>query len=988
MSACKIVYQTCLVVLVGGIGAESRGGDFEQFLKPLLVQKCIKCHGENKVNGEINLTLVTTEDQLLEQPELIEQLYDAIASDSMPPEDEPRLEQQTQKKLLAQLKMMLVQSVSGREVQQVQVRRLNRFQYNNTVRDLFQLKLDVFSLPEKLMTRHQHHLNLRGDKMPDKVRVASHALAPETGLKQVNAFPKDLRASHGFDNQANQLNLSPLLLDAFLRLSVSIVESPDFTAQNVGIWNEFFEAPKVTNELASEVRTRLDRFLKIAFRRPVEEETLQRYTDYTVARLDQGLSFTEAMKKVASAALSSPMFLYRSGAPHGREAQFELASNLSYFLWASGPDAELLQLAESGTLSRPELLGRTVTRMLADTKIERFLDTFPAQWMQLENVLAATPDPRKNKYFSLDKNNPASLQMVLEPLLLFDAVFVEDRPIVELISPTFSYRSDFLKTWYTSDLRPRKVNVARIIEQNRLNDERRQTLKATVQTVNSELNALLTPAKTQILAARKKDTGEKVPIDLKPYAAWEFNGNLKESIGSLHLTAHGDVQFTDGIITLNKAYLLSEKLPTELKARTLEVWCSVPDLNQRGGGVMGIQGPGDFFDTIVLGERKPRHWISGSNGFSRTEDFPDSQPESSTDERLHLAMVYADDGTTTLYRNGIPYGKSYRKGKGAATFPKDNTSVIFGLRHLPAGGNRYLTVNLDKARLYDRALTADEVIASAGGENLYISNDELVQALTPVQRQKHKDLRASLERAELALKDVPSVEDPKLLQKNAQKELEDRIRSMVRSQSFERVAVTDPRYGGVITNAAMLSMTSGPKRTHPIARGAWIIEVIFNDPPPPPPNDVPPLNEDQSSNDLTIREKFARHRENPDCAGCHARLDPLGFALENFDITGRWRDKYENGRDVDSSGTLLKKYDFDSIVHFKESLVKENRRFATAFTRHLLRFALARELRPFDSLSVDTIVNNAEPGNFRLRSLIREIILSDSFHPQDRTADP
>jgi len=126
MSACKLVYQTCLVVLVGGIGAESRGGDFEQFLKPLLVQKCIKCHGENKVNGEINLTLVTTEDQLLEQPELIEQLYDAIASDSMPPEDEPRLEQQTQKKLLAQLKMMLVQSVSGREVQQVQVRRLNR----------------------------------------------------------------------------------------------------------------------------------------------------------------------------------------------------------------------------------------------------------------------------------------------------------------------------------------------------------------------------------------------------------------------------------------------------------------------------------------------------------------------------------------------------------------------------------------------------------------------------------------------------------------------------------------------------------------------------------------------------------------------------------------------------------------------------------------------------------------------------------------------
>jgi hypothetical protein len=177
----------------------------------------------------------------------------------------------------------------------------------------------------------------------------------------------------------------------------------------------------------------------------------------------------------------------------------------------------------------------------------------------------------------------------------------------------------------------------------------------------------------------------------------------------------------------------------------------------------------------------------------------------------------------------------------------------------------------------------------------------------------------------------------------------------------------------------MLSMTSGPKRTHPIARGAWVIEVIFNDPPPPPPNDVPPLNEDQTSDKLTIREKFAKHRENPDCASCHSRLDPLGFALENFDITGRWRDKYENGRDVDASGTLMKKYDFDGIVRFKESLVQENRRFAKAFTAHLLRFALSRELSPLDSLTIDTIVNKTAAENFKLRALIRETILSDSF---------
>jgi len=174
-------------------------------------------------------------------------------------------------------------------------------------------------------------------------------------------------------------------------------------------------------------------------------------------------------------------------------------------------------------------------------------------------------------------------------------------------------------------------------------------------------------------------------------------------------------------------------------------------------------------------------------------------------------------------------------------------------------------------------------------------------------------------------------------------------------------------------------MTSGPKRTHPIARGAWVIEVIFNDPPPPPPNDVPPLNEEQGNDKLTIREQFAVHRENPDCASCHSQLDPLGFALENFDITGRWRDKYSNGQPVDVGGTLMTKYPFDDVIRFKKVLEQEQRRFAKAFTAHLLRFALSRDLTPADAVAVDEVVETAAPSEFPLRSLIREVVLHKSF---------
>ena len=160
---------------------------------------------------------------------------------------------------------------------------------------------------------------------------------------------------------------------------------------------------------------------------------------------------------------------------------------------------------------------------------------------------------------------------------------------------------------------------------------------------------------------------------------------------------------------------------------------------------------------------------------------------------------------------------------------------------------------------------------------------------------------------------MPANIDPNQALARSRRRFEEDLRQQLRSREFRYVKVEDQRYGGIITNAAMLTMTSGQKRTHPVARGVWIIEVILNDPPSPPPNDVPPLNEEATDNNLTIREKFAAHRENPSCAGCHDRLDPLGFALENYDITGRWRDRYQNGREVDAGGTLLRKYPFAEI---------------------------------------------------------------------------
>ena len=534
----RFMRGSCLLLLLVVLMPECRAADeFNQFLKPLFARNCIKCHGEKKIKGKINLKEIVTAKQFLAKPELIKELIEVIDAVDMPPEDEPQLTEVERVRLLAVLKTQLRAATIGPKVKHSRIRRLNRFQYNNVVRDLFGLDRDVFGLPEKLMTRRGNYLNsgLNSNKMPDRVNVRSLALKPEAGLQDVRAFPKDLRASHGFDNQANQLTLSPLLLDAFLRLSVSVLESPDFNEGNVGIWNEFFKKPAADVNMEAEVRKRLGPVLLRAFRRPVDGEVLERYTTYTLSKIKQGLPFTGSMKKVASAALSSPMFLYRYGSENQKSVLFTLASNLSFFFWASSPDLKLLGLAKSGELSKPDVLNKTINRMMTNAKIERFLDTFPSQWMQLENVLAATPDPKKHRFFSLDKNNPASLQMLMEPLLLFDAVFIEDRPIVELITPEFNYQSDFLKTWYTNDLKPSLPDVSKIVEENRRIDERLKGLSALIKTTQEDLEVLIKPVRERLMKERKKDTGEQKQFDLKPYAAWEFNGDLKSSLGNFPL---------------------------------------------------------------------------------------------------------------------------------------------------------------------------------------------------------------------------------------------------------------------------------------------------------------------------------------------------------------------------------------------------------------------------------------------------------------------
>jgi mono/diheme cytochrome c family protein len=193
---------------------------------------------------------------------------------------------------------------------------------------------------------------------------------------------------------------------------------------------------------------------------------------------------------------------------------------------------------------------------------------------------------------------------------------------------------------------------------------------------------------------------------------------------------------------------------------------------------------------------------------------------------------------------------------------------------------------------------------------------------------------------------------------------------------FRRVSLPDDRRAGILGQGSLLTVTSMSDRTSPVKRGAWILENLLGAPPPPPPANVPPL--DSTPLVGTLRQRMEQHRKNPACAGCHARMDPLGFALENFDATGRWRD-VDGGSPVDASGTLPDGTAFKTPATFRSALLQTSDAFVTTVTEKLLTYALGRGVEYYDKPAVRRIVRESAASDYRWSELILAVVKSAPF---------
>jgi hypothetical protein len=218
----------------------------------------------------------------------------------------------------------------------------------------------------------------------------------------------------------------------------------------------------------------------------------------------------------------------------------------------------------------------------------------------------------------------------------------------------------------------------------------------------------------------------------------------------------------------------------------------------------------------------------------------------------------------------------------------------------------------------------------------------------------------------------------------------------VKGQSFRKVDLpADSHRGGVLTQASVLKVTANGLATSPVQRGAFVLDRILGTPPPPPPEDVEAIEPDVRGT-TTIRTQLARHRQNAACAACHTKIDPPGFALESFDVIGRWRDRYriygndragmgnglrqtKDGPRVECADELADKGKFNNIDEFKQLLLRDKNQIARNLAEKLLVFATGHKMEFADRDAVEKIVTNLPSKNYGFRALVHEVVQSDTF---------
>ena len=389
--------------------------DVHRDVKPLLTRYCFECHSSESSSGELDFEQLLASAPIVKNKRKWLNVIEQTKNHVMPPEGSEMPSQLDREQIVLSLKNAILRfdytkiDHPGNEL----ARRLSHREYGNTVRDLFGMEIDV-----------------------------------------VERFPSELTATSGFDNSANSLFIQPLLMERYIGLAEYVVDRAlpkSFSDRRDTAWERVFVArPSETESISAAATKVMSAFLTRAFRRPPTDTEVQRYNDRIVSEVANGSTFEDAVKSSLRTVLISPHFLLlteSAGEPNQAFAvgHYELASRLSYFLWASMPDDELLQLADRGELANSDVIATQVDRMIKDPKSESLGTAFASQWLGSEDLGSRVRlDPIDNPWCT----ETLMAAMRTETSAFFHHLVSENRPITELVNADYTFLNEELARLY------------------------------------------------------------------------------------------------------------------------------------------------------------------------------------------------------------------------------------------------------------------------------------------------------------------------------------------------------------------------------------------------------------------------------------------------------------------------------------------------------------------------------------------------------------
>lgn len=893
----RTTIAACL--LVAGV---AKADDFESRVLPVLETFCLDCHdGESgKPKGDFDLfPFVSTADAQAD-PEAFLRVRDALHFREMPPENKPQPAAAERELVLDWIQAEIVGKIERKPGPPMR-RRLTRLEYNNTVRDLLGLQMDVFTFPERLVARRDYFDPSQG-KMPGELDIFIREYGSKLpALLEIANLPGDNKAEHGFANQGDALNITPLLLERYLALATEIVEHEDFAVEAARLSALTGVQPRppttpgntrtggvflanVSGEFAPVDNIKADA--------PGASDQAWLFKDHIASAYDLGAGGVFQHPEQKNARVPGKGGVIRTA--FGRNAEKALLINPTEDLW-------FVDFATAHETSPPANIanankGRKQFRLALKLDGVRESEGVTSLGVVVLSRSKMSSGPvTLTAHFS--SGETASLTDEIAPGAGEDNTFFSwQAPPGESITDLSVDGSKFSGDYVLLD------DLGFI----------------TGKVETPEEKAPPAPAAAE---SRASNSGVEDPkVAFAEFLEQAFRGPVSEEDAATFFAIHEELGLEEAIravLSSPRFLFISEKSEGRLSdyeiANRLSyfLWSSMPD------------------EQLLAAAKANKLRTSAEIAAQVRRMLRDPKCKELSDSfayqwlKLNVLLGSQPD------RNRFPDFYQGEKVTLAAPFLQE-TLLLFEAVLIE---NRPISDLIDP----DFSWLNPALIQFYGYENEFAA--QLAEAET--------------------------------IDKNGRKRLD--------NGRWFRVQLPDRTRGGILCMGSTLTLTSLPLRTSPVYRGAWVAEVVFNRPPPPPPAAVDELGEDDAEMQeagLTLRKKLEAHREKAACAGCHSRIDPLGFPLENFDGVGQWRESY-GSFPVDAGGTLMRELDYANVVEFKDALSERRADFHRGFVRHLLTYALGRKLEFFDKLTIAELSAICENGG--LQDLIVAIAISDSF---------